>query len=140
MSTACLAMWKGNKSMHFCFIIEEAYRHDPMPMTVADQLLQWGHTVTLLEPGEMVTCLTNMYEQDHDAYILKSIARGHGLSILEAAEAAGILTINNSRAIRMVRDKAVAVAYARSNGLPIPPTYFVSRLHLLKQIPSKDYP
>jgi len=126
--------------MRFCFIIEEQYRYDPMPMIVADQLLEWGHTVTLLEPGEMVTCLTNMREQDHDAYVLKSIARGPGLSILEAAEAIGIPTINSSRAIRMVRDKAVAVAYACSNGLPIPPTYFVSRPHLLKQIPPKDYP
>lgn len=126
--------------MRFCFIIEEQYRYDPMPMTVADQLLEWGHAVTLLEPGQMVTCLTNMREQDYDAYVLKSIARGPGLSILEAAEAVGIPTINSSRAIRMVRDKAVAVAYACSNGLPIPPTYFVSHPHLLKQIPSQAYP
>jgi len=62
------------------------------------------------------------------------------MSILEAAEAVGIPTINNSRAIRLVRDKAVAVAYARAHGLPIPETYFVSHPRLLHQIPAEDYP
>src|SRR5436190_4406136 len=126
--------------MRFCFIVEEQYRNDPMPMVIADQLLQWGHDVDLLEPQTAVTCLNELAEQGYDAYVLKSLADGPGLSILEAAEAVGIPTINSSRAIRMVRDKAVAVAYACSNGLPIPPTYFVSHPRLLKQIPSKDYP
>ncbi len=126
--------------MRFCFIIEEEYRHDPMPSVVAFQLLQWGHTVDILEPKECVTCLTNMSQRGYDAYILKTVADGPGLSILEAAEAVGIPTINNSRAIRMVRDKAVAAAVARAHGLPVPPTYFVAHPRLLKQIPSQDYP
>src|SRR5262245_60110835 len=112
--------------MRFCFIIEEAYRHDPMPIVVAYQLQQWGHTVDLLELQDTATCLTNMRWQSYDAYVLKSIADGPGLSILGAAEAVGIPTINNSRAIRLVRDKAVAAAFARAHGLPIPPTYFVA--------------
>ena len=126
--------------MRFCFIIEEEYRHDPMPTVVAFQLLQWGHTVDILEPNECVTCLTDMSERGYDAYILKTVADGPGLSILEAAEAVGIPTINNSRAIRMVRDKAVAAAVARAHGLPVPPTYFVAHPRLLKQIPAQDYP
>ncbi len=126
--------------MRFCFIIEEEYRHDPMPTIVAYQLQQWGHTVDLLEPKETVTCLTNMHEQSYNAYVLKTVADGPGLSILEAAEAVGIPTINNSRAIRMVRDKAVAAAVARAAGLPIPPTYFVTHPRLLEQIPPGDYP
>lgn len=126
--------------MRFCFIIEEAYRNDPMPMVVADQLLQWGHRVDLLEPQESVTCLTTMLEHTYDAYVLKTIADGPGLSILEAAEAVGIPTINRSRAIRLARDKAVAAAFARAHGLPIPPTYFVARPRLLKQIPREEYP
>jgi ribosomal protein S6--L-glutamate ligase len=126
--------------MRFCFIIEEVYRHDPMPMVVADQLEQWGQTVDLLEPQESVTCLTDMLHQGYDAYVLKTVADGPGLSILEAAEAVGIPTINNSRAIRLVRDKAVAAAFARAYGLPIPPTYFVAHPRLLKQIPQEDYP
>ena len=126
--------------MRFCFIIEEQYRHDPMPMVVADQLLQWGHTVDLLEPQETVTCLSTLTEEGYDAYVLKAVADGPGMSILEAAEAVGIPTINNSRSIRLVRDKAVAAAFAHAHGLPMPPTYFVAHPRLLKQIPLEDYP
>lgn len=126
--------------MRFCFIIEEEYRNDPMPMVVADQLVQWGHTVDLLEPKETVTCLSDMLQQGYDAYVLKTVADGPGLSILEAAEAVGIPTINNPRAIRLVRDKAVAVTIARAHGLPIPPTYFVAHPRLLEQIPPENYP
>ena len=126
--------------MRFCFIIEHEYRNDPMPMVVADQLLMWGHSVDILEPHETVTCLSTLREQGYDAYVLKTVADGPGFSILEAAEAVGIPTINNSRAIRLVRDKAVAAAFARANGLPIPPTYFVAHPRLLHQIPIEDYP
>ena len=126
--------------MRFCFIIEEEYRYDPMPMVVVDQLVQWGHVVDVLEPKESVTCLTEMHQAGYDAYVLKTVADGPGLSILEAAEAMGIPTINHPRAIRLVRDKAVAVAFARAHGLPIPPTYFVAHPRLLKQIPPEAYP
>ncbi|HKV59247.1 MAG TPA: hypothetical protein VJO32_13235 [Ktedonobacteraceae bacterium] len=126
--------------MRFCFIVEEQYRNDAMPMVIADQLLQWGHAVDLLEPQTAVTCLTDLLQQGYDAYVLKSLAEGPGISILEAAEAVGIPTINNSRAISLVRDKAVAVAFARAHGLPIPETYFVSHPRLLHQIPAEDYP
>jgi ribosomal protein S6--L-glutamate ligase len=126
--------------MRFCFIIEEQYRNDPMPMVIAEQLLQWGHDVDMLEPQTAVTCLNELAEQGYDAYVLKSLADGPGLSILEAAEAVGIPTINNSRSIRLVRDKAVAAAFARAHGLPIPPTYFVAHPRLLRQIPIEDYP
>jgi ribosomal protein S6--L-glutamate ligase len=126
--------------MRFCFIVEEQYRHDPMPMVVADQLQQWGHTIDVLEPQETVTCLSTLASQGYDAYVLKAIAEGPGLSILEAAEAVGIPTINNSRAIRLVRDKAVAAAFAHAHGLPMPTTYFVAHPRLLEQIPAEDYP
>ncbi len=126
--------------MRFCFIIEEQYRHDPMPMVVADQLLQWGHTVDVLEPQETVTCLSTLGTQGYDAYVLKAVADGPGMSILEAAEAIGIPTINNSRAIRLVRDKAVAAAFAHAHSLPMPMTYFVAHPRLLAQIPPEDYP
>jgi ribosomal protein S6--L-glutamate ligase len=62
------------------------------------------------------------------------------MSILESAEAVGIPTINSSRSIRLVRDKAVAAAFAHAHGLPMPPTYFVAHPRLLKQIPPEDYP
>jgi len=126
--------------MRFCFIVEEQYRREPMPLVIADQLLQWGHTVDVLEPQSMVVCLSDLLEHGYDAYVLKTLSDGPGLSILEAAEVVGIPTINRSRAIRLVRDKAVAAAFARANGIPIPPTYFVAHPRLLKQIPLEDYP
>lgn len=126
--------------MRFCFIVEEQYRNDAMPAVIADQLRLWGHEVDELEPQRAVTCLTDLRGLGYDAFVLKSLAEGAGLSILEAVEAVGIATINNSRAISLVRDKAVAVAYARAHGLPIPETYFVSHPRLLHQIPEEDYP
>ncbi len=126
--------------MRFCFIVEEQYRNDAMPLVIAEQLLQWGHHVDLLEPQTAVTCLSDLAEEGYDAYVLKSLAEGPGMSILEAAEAVGIPTINNSRAVRLVRDKAVAAAFARAHGLPIPATYFVAHPRLLKQLPESAYP
>jgi ribosomal protein S6--L-glutamate ligase len=126
--------------MRFCFIVEEQYRNDAMPLVIAEQLLQWGHNVDLLEPQTAVTCLSNLAEQGYDAYVLKSLAEGPGLSILEAAEAVGIPTINNARSIRLVRDKAVAVAFAHAHGLPIPATYFAAHPRLLDQLPASAYP
>jgi ribosomal protein S6--L-glutamate ligase len=126
--------------MRFCFIVEERYREDIMPMIIAEQLLQWGHIVDVIEPQSAVTCLTDMGERGYDAYVLKSLAEGAGLSLLEAAEAVGIPTINNSRAIRLVRDKAVAAAFAHAHGLPMPETYFVAHLALLEQFPPAVYP
>src|SRR5438874_6138020 len=126
--------------MRLCFIVEEQYRNGAMPLVIADQLHQWGHDVDLLEPQTAVTCLTDLEQRGYDAYVLKSLADGPGLSILEAAEAIGIPTINNSRSIRLVRDKAVAVAFARAHGLPIPPTFFVAHPRLLRQISIENYP
>ena len=126
--------------MRFCFIIEEQYRKEPMPMVIADQLRQWGHAVDELEPQEMVTNLSDLPSYGYDAYVLKTVSDGPGLIILEAAEAAGILTINNSRSIRLVREKAVAATFARAHGLPIPTTYFAAHLRLFRQIPPTEYP
>ncbi len=126
--------------MHFCFIIEAQYRDELMPMGVARQLMTWGHDVDLLEPETTITCLSGLTRGNYDAYVLKTVSDGPGLSILEAAEAIGIPTINNSRAIRLVRDKAVATAYAHTHGLPTPLTYFVAHPELLRQIPVGDYP
>src|SRR2546428_11858399 len=111
-----------------------------MQLVIADHLLRWGHSIDLLEPPETVTFLSDLPSQRYDAFVLKTVSGGPGLSILEAAEAAGIPTINNSRSIRLVRDKAVATAFAQAHGVPTPHTYFVAYPHLLKQVPSEDYP
>src|SRR5216683_4978758 len=131
---------KWGTKMYFCLIVEAKYRRELMPVAVAHQLEQWGHVVDLLEPQTTITCLSDFTKKMYDAYVLKTVSDGPGLSILEAAEAAGIPTINHSRSIRLVRDKAVATSYASSHGLPIPLTYFVTHPGLLKQIPWEDYP
>ena len=126
--------------MRFCIIIEAQYRNEPLPIVIADQLRKWGHEVDLLEPQATVTCLSDLANQDYDAYVLRTQSDGPGMSILEAAEAVGIPTINNSRSIRLVRDKTIASAFAHAHGLPIPLTYFVAHPRLLKQISPGDYP
>lgn len=126
--------------MYFCFILEEQYRNDSMPTIVLNQLIQWGHRVDILEPQTSITCLSDLLSKNYDAYVLKTVTGGPGLSILEAAEAVGIPTINSSRAIRQVRDKAIAAALAHAQGIPMPTTYFVSDLHLLHQIPVEQFP
>src|SRR5919198_6594198 len=123
-----------------CFIIKEKYRHESMPLAVAHQLRRWGHDVDLLEPHVTVTPLFDLVAHNYDAYVLKTASEGPGLSLLEAAEAVGIPTINNARSIRLVRNKAVAIAVAHTHGLPVPPTYFVAHPRLLAQIPPEDYP
>ena len=126
--------------MRFCFILEERYAQKPMPMVIADQLVQWGHEIEVLQPYAAVTSMTDLSLRNYDAYVLKTVSDGPGLTILEAAEAVGIPTINNSRAIRLVRDKAVAVAFAQARGLPVPTTYFVGHPRALVRVPEEVYP
>ncbi len=68
--------------MRFCFIIEAQYRNENMPTIIANQLLKWGHEVDLLEPAATVTCLTDLTKTVYDAYVLKTVSEGPGLSIL----------------------------------------------------------
>jgi ribosomal protein S6--L-glutamate ligase len=126
--------------MRLCVIIDEKYRHQSMPLAVVHQLRQWGHDVDVMEPHATVIRLSDLVTQSYDAYVLKTAADGPGLSLLEAVEAAGIPTINNARSVRLVRDKAVAIAVAHAYGLPVPPTYFVAHPRLLTLIPPEDYP
>ena len=126
--------------MRFCFILEEKYVQKPMPMVIADQLQQWGHEIDVLQPYAAVTSLTDLSLTQYDAYVLKTVSDGPGLTILEAAEAVGIPTINNSRAIRLIRDKAVAAARASACGLPVPLTYFVGHPRALLKVPHDIYP
>jgi ribosomal protein S6--L-glutamate ligase len=129
--------------MRFCFILEERYRGDSMPQVVATDLVDRGHDVQLLEPRATVTCLSALATSgfaEFDAFVLKTVSNGPGLSILEAAGAAGITTVNDWRSIPLVRDKAVALAYARARGLPFPVTWFVTDPALLDAIPRHSYP
>lgn len=129
--------------LRFCLIVEERYREARMPIAVGTELGRLGHEVDMLEPGTTITCLSELRRRGappYDAYVLKTVAGGPGFSILAAAGAIGIPTINHWHAIRLVRDKAVAAAVARSSGISFPTTYFVAHPSLLQGIPPSAYP
>jgi ribosomal protein S6--L-glutamate ligase len=127
--------------MKLCFVVEDCYRDDVMPLAVARRLAEWGHDVEVLEPVAVTSRVSELFREDpHDAWVLKSVSDGPGLSLLEAAAAAGHTTVNDARSIRPVRDKAVAAAIARRHGIPFPLTYFAVVPALLRTIPAEYYP
>jgi ribosomal protein S6--L-glutamate ligase len=129
--------------VRLCFIVEDRYQHETMPGTVIDVLRSHGHEVDVLRPNTMLASLTRLDPIDgdgYDGYVLKTVSSGPGLSILEAAGAAGGVTVNDYRSIRLARDKAVAASLARAAGLPFPKTYFAARAALLAQLPADKYP
>ncbi|MFD4244975.1 RimK family alpha-L-glutamate ligase [Streptomyces sp. NPDC058525] len=127
--------------MRLCFLVEEHYRHDGMPNEVIRQLTAWGHRVDVVRPGGSLLRMTEAVDAgSHDAWVLKTVSGGPGLTLLEVAASAGLTTVNDARSIRGVRDKALAAAIGRARGLPLPPTYAAARPELLREIPAAEYP
>lgn len=127
--------------MRLCFLVEEQYRHDGMPLDVIRQLGAWGHQVDVLWPGRSLISLSDAIQAgSHDAWVLKTVSGGPGLTLLEAAASAGLTTVNDVRAIRGVRDKALAAVIARGTGLPVPVTYAAARAEELAEIPEAEFP
>lgn len=127
--------------MRLCFLVEEHYRHDGMPNEVIRQLTAWGHQVDVVRPGGSLVRMTDLVRAGtHDAWVLKTVSGGPGLTLLEAAAAAGVTTVNDARSIRGVRDKALAAALGSARGLPLPRTYAVAHPELLAEIPDAEYP
>ncbi|MFF2847205.1 RimK family alpha-L-glutamate ligase [Streptomyces sp. NPDC058001] len=127
--------------MRLCFLVEERYRNDGMPNRVIGQLTAWGHHVDVLRPGSSLVGLSDAVRAgSHDAWVLKTVSGGPGLSLLEAAAAVGLTTVNDARSIRGVRDKVRAAVVARSRGLPIPRTYAVPCPEALAELPEAEYP
>ncbi|MDJ0380005.1 hypothetical protein [Streptomyces sp. G-G2] len=127
--------------MRLCFLVEEQYRHDGMPNEVIGQLTAWGHHVDVLRPGGSLLRMTEAVRAGtHDAWVLKTVSGGPGLTLLEAAAGAGMTTVNDARSIRGVRDKALAAALGSSRGLPLPATYAVARPELLLELADSEYP
>ncbi|MFD5416790.1 RimK family alpha-L-glutamate ligase [Streptomyces sp. NPDC127069] len=127
--------------MRLCFLVEEHYRHDGMPNEVIRQLTAWGHRVDVVRPGGSLLRMTDLVRAGtHDAWVLKTVSGGPGLTLLEAAAAAGVTTVNDARSIRGVRDKALAAALGSARGLPLPTTYAVARPELLAEVPDELYP
>jgi len=133
----------GRAPSRLCFIVEDRYRNDTMPGTVIDVLTGWGHEIDVLHPHTRLASLSRLDPIDgdrYDGYVLKTVSCGPGLSILEAAGAAGGVTVNDYRSIRLARDKAVAASLARAAGLPFPKTYFAARRELVGQLSPDRYP
>ncbi|MFD8598969.1 RimK family alpha-L-glutamate ligase [Kitasatospora sp. NPDC059646] len=127
--------------MRFCFLVEEHYRNDGMPMAVVHQLRSAGHRVDVLRPGADLLDLARLVRSGkHDAWVLKTVSGGPGLGLLESAAAAGLTTVNDARAIRPVRDKAQAAVVAALHGLPMPRTWAAADPAAFAAIPGKRYP
>jgi ribosomal protein S6--L-glutamate ligase len=127
--------------MRLCFLVEEHYRHDGMPLDVVRQLTAWGHRVDVLRPGNSLLAVSEAVRAgSHDAWVLKTVSGGPGLTLLEAAAAVGLTTVNDARSIRGVRDKALASVIARHSGLPVPVTYAAARWERLAEIPESEFP
>ncbi|MEW1911411.1 hypothetical protein AB0442_23680 [Kitasatospora sp. NPDC085895] len=127
--------------MRFCFLVEEHYRNDGMPLDVVRQLTAWGHRVDVVRPGSSLLDLGELVRAgDHDAWVLKTVSGGPGLGLLESAAAVGLTTVNDARAIRPVRDKAQAAVIAAHRGLPVPTTWAAARWEDFGGIPDARYP
>lgn len=127
--------------MKLCFLVEEQYRYDGMPVEVISQLREWGHHVDVLRPGSSLIRVSDAVRAgSHDAWVLKTVSGGPGLTLLEAAAAVGLTTVNDARSVRGVRDKALAAAVGRSGGLPVPTTYAAARPEFLAEIPDAEFP
>ncbi|MET9350051.1 ATP-grasp domain-containing protein [Streptomyces termitum] len=127
--------------MRLCFLVEDRYRNDGMPVEVIRTLTAWGHHVDVLCPGASLLRLDDEIRAgSHDAWVLKTVSGGPGLPLLEAAAAVGLRTVNDARSIRGVRDKALAAVIGRAHGLPVPLTYATARPEHLAAIPESAYP
>ncbi|MFG2138957.1 RimK family alpha-L-glutamate ligase [Streptomyces sp. NPDC048650] len=127
--------------MKLCFLVEEQYRHDGMPLDVIRQLSAWGHQVDVVWPGRSLIRISEAIQAgSHDAWVLKTVSGGPGLTLLEAAATVGLTTVNDARAIRGVRDKALAAVIAHRSGLPVPVTYAAARAAEFAELPDAAYP
>ncbi|MEE1770829.1 hypothetical protein PUR34_22480 [Streptomyces sp. JV185] len=127
--------------MKLCFLVEELYRHDGMPLDVVRQLTSWGHQVDVVRPGgSLLRISEEVRAGTHDAWVLKTVSGGPGLTLLEAAAAVGLTTVNDARSIRAVRDKALTSVIARQHGLPVPVTYSAPRATLFADVPEELFP
>jgi len=126
--------------MELCFLIEDR-ESDALLARVIGRLRTWGHRVDTVRPGGSLLDLSALVRVGaYDGWVLKSASNGPGSTVLEAAAATGLTTVNDARAIRAVRDKVVASIVGESVGLPMPRSYFTLLPGLLAQVPDDMYP
>lgn len=128
-------------TVRLCLLLEQRYRDHSLPTALADRLRHRGHHVDIVAPGAQLLDLADLINSgNHDAWILKTVAGGPGLGLLEAAAHAGLTTINDARAIRGVRDKARAHLLARHHRLPVPPTWAATDAATFATVPAHHFP
>jgi ribosomal protein S6--L-glutamate ligase len=127
-------------ALRFCFILEAAYRRSRLPMAVVDRLRQLGHECAVVQPAAAPAELDMLLARGYAAFVLRTISRGPGLSLLQAAAASGFTTINDATAVQRVRDKLVMASIARAHTIPVPPTYLASSAEQLETLPRGLFP
>jgi glutathione synthase/RimK-type ligase-like ATP-grasp enzyme len=126
--------------MRLCFVVESRYRNDSMPLHVAQRLTEWGHDITVIEPALDPLDVTTFTAERFDAVVLKTVADGPGLTLLELVAASGGTTINDVAGIRRARDKAVAIGLALRHGLPVPATWFAPTIEQFAALNQSEFP
>lgn len=126
--------------MRLCFVVESRYRNDSMPLQVAQRLTEWGHDVTVLEPALDPLDVATFTAERFDAVVLKTVADGPGLTLLELVVAGGGVTVNDVAGIRRARDKAVAIGLAWRHGLPVPATWFAPTIEQFAGLSQAAFP
>ncbi|MFN8526315.1 MAG: ATP-grasp domain-containing protein [Chloroflexota bacterium] len=63
-----------------------------------------------------------------------------GLGVLAAASALGVLTVNEPRAIELVRNKVAMQAVLLNHGLPLPRTWFATDPAVFRQVDPAQFP
>src|SRR5713226_9220303 len=91
--------------MYFCFIVEEQYRHDSMPMVIAERLLQWGHSVDLLEPSETGFC-PDSCRKVKGVFSREAVENKAGISSLEVSARGGYAMRKTSTAMDLRQEEA----------------------------------
>src|SRR5438552_339585 len=127
-------------ALRICFILEEEYRRSRLPMAVIDRLRQLGHECAVVEPAAAPAELEALLDRRCAAFVLRTVSRGPGLSLLQAAAASGFTTINDATAVQRVRDKLVMASIARAHAIPAPPTYLASSAQQLEALPHELFP
>ncbi len=128
-------------ALHFCFIIEPAYRESRLPAAVIEQLGSMGHECTVIAAeGDVVDVEALASRHRFAAAVLRTMSGGAGLTLLHTLGAAGVPTINSVEHVLRVRDKLAMAAIARASGVPFPRTWHVGGLRSLERLPDAGFP
>src|SRR5688572_21691789 len=108
------------QELRVCVLVEQRYLAQPQPTAATHALLEAGHDVDLVVADRHVADLAVPLEAD------VVLARGRStavVSLLRAAETAGVPVTNSAAAVLAVVDKAGMGAALAAAGVPVPHTW-----------------